>query len=303
MTTLTSSHWSYAIDPGVQGHFEIGFSRRASLRDALFSIKGSTLASEEIFGSGAVGVDAWDTYRLSGQVGQADFDQGYKKTFTHQERVVETDIKQLLYRTSQFNSIFNIASKLGNSASLKMEYDAVSVFNNGFDDNFAGADAVGLLSAAHPHSPHNTGDTQVNENTFALTNDNVSTTREAMMAFTDDKNQKVGVTPNLLIVPPGLEDEAIRIVGSQQEPTNATNAINPQFGRLNYVVWHYLTDANAWFMVDTNLMADHLLWFNESPISVKPKVQDETIVATWIAYMNYSYGWTDWRWIYGNNPS
>jgi hypothetical protein len=299
---MVSNHWSYAIDPGVQAYFEIGFSRRASLRTALYGVRGSFLASEEIFGSGAVGVDDWDLYEKSGQVPNADFDQGYKKTFTHREYPREISIKRKLFDDNQFPGLFDIPRKVGDSAALKMEIDAASVFNNAFSDTFAGADGVGLCSAAHPNSPHNTGDTQVNENTYALTKDNVATVREAMMAFTDDKNQKVGVIPDTLIVPPGLEDEALVIAGSQLNPADATNAINPQAGRWNVVTWHYLTDSTAWFMVDSMLMKDHLLWLNRQPLSITPKVEDKTIQATWIAYMRYSYGWTDWRWIYGNNP-
>lgn len=305
MATLTSAHWSYAIDPGIQGHFDLGFSRRASLREALFGVRGSTLASEEIFGSGTVGVDAWDNFENSGVVPQADFDQGYKKTFTHVEKPLELQIRRKLFEDAQFANIFNMASKLGDSAALKMEHDGASVFNNAFTDTapYAGADAVGLCSTAHPNSPHNTGDTQSNEGTYALTKDNVSTVREAMMAFTDDKNQILGVMPDALVVPPELEDEALVITNSLLDPTTATNAINPQSGRFGVIVWHYLTDSNAWFMVDSMLMKQHLLWFNRVPLQITPKVEDKTISATWIAYMRYSYGWTDWRWVYGNNPS
>jgi hypothetical protein len=46
-----------------------------------------------------------------------------------------------------------------------------------------------------------------------------------------------------------------------------------------------------------------LYWFNRDPLSILPKVEDKTVAATWVAYMRYSYGWSDFRWVYGNNPS
>jgi hypothetical protein len=300
---LTSAHWSYAIDPGIQGSFDVAFSRRSSLREALYGVRSSSLASEEIFGSGVIGVDAWEQWEKDGIVPQADYDQIYKKTFTHKEYPLEVQIRKKLFEDAQFASIFDIAAKIGDSAALKRENDAASTFNNAFSDSFAGADSVGLCSLLHPNSPHNANDTQANEGTLALTKANVATTRENMMAFTDDKGQVLGVTPDVLLVPPELEDEALVIVGSLLDPTSANNAINPQSGRFSVVVWHYLTDANAWFMLDSMLMKQHLLWFDRSPVSIVPKVEDKTVLATWIAYMRYSFGWTDWRWVYGNNPS
>lgn len=300
---LVSSGWAYALDPTIHHWFEQGFSRRASLIPTLFNVQTSESNDEEVASVGAVGIEAWDTYEMTGNVGSADFDQGYKTTYTHKEYPMEVPIKRKLYQDAKWPQIFNIAARMGDSAAAKREVDAASVFNNAFSDTFAGADSVGLCSTAHPYGPHKTGSTQSNEGTYALTKDNVSTVREAMMAFTDDTGTIVAVRPNMLLVPPELEDEALVIAASPMDPTTANRAINPQADRFTVLVWHYLTDSNAWFMIDSNYLKMSLDWFNRAPLTITPKVMDTTIEAVWIAYMRYSFGWSDWRGVYGNNPS
>lgn len=300
---LISENWADLLDPIVREWFDVGFRRRMPLVPSLFNVQGSSRAYEELSGVGAVGIDAWEQFENTGSVGQADFDQGYKKTMTHREYPLEISIRRKLMEDNNFPEIMNIASRIGDSASLKREVDGASVFNNAFNDTFAGADAVGLCSTAHPLSPQKTGVTQSNEFTLPLTKDNVRTMRESMMALTDDNGNKMAVTPSLLLVPPALEDDALPIAGSPLDPNSANNAINPQFGRWRVQTWHYLTDSNAWFMIDPMLMNMSLWWFNRVPLGVNPKVEDKTLVATWIAYMRYVYGWSAWQWISGSNPS
>lgn len=300
---MISENWADALDPIVRKWFESGFARRTPLAPMLFNVQSSNRAYEEVSGIGAVGIDMWDQWENAGKVGQADFDRGYKTTYTHTEKPLELAIRRKLLEDNNFTEIFNMSRRLGDSAALKRETDAAKVFNNAFSDTFAGADAVGLCSTAHPLSPSKPGTTQSNEFTLPLTKGNVKTVREAMMAFTDDNGNKAAVTPNMLIVPPQLEDSALEITQSLLDPASGNNTMNPQYGRFQVVTWHYLTDSNAWFMADSMLMNMSLDWFDRVPLSILPKVEDKTLVATWIAYQRYSYGWSDWRWVAGSNPS
>jgi hypothetical protein len=295
--------WADALDPIVKFRFDLAMKRRASLIDRLFNVQTSVRAYEQVSGVGAIGTEAWDAYRLSGKVGQADFDQGYKTTYEHAEYPMEVRVKRALRDDSNFNEIFKIINRVADSGRQKRNADGAAVFNNAFNDTFAGADGVGLCSTAHPNSPQKTGATQSNEGTYALTKANVGTVREAMMAFTDDVGGKMGVTPDLLLVPPALEDEGLVIARSLNDPDSGNNAINPQQGRFQVLPWHDLTDSNAWFMIDSVMMKDSLDWFDRVPLDINLKVMDYTIEAVWIAYMRYSLGWSDWRWVFGNNPS
>jgi len=202
---------------------------------------------------------------------------------------------------AKYAQIQQYTQQLGDSAALKREVDAASVFNAAFTAA-TGGDGVALCSDSHPASPHKTSVTQDNNFALALTAANVETVRQAMMSFTDDAANMVGVYPNLLLVPPELENEAANITQAVGLTGSADNDINPQNGRFQFVTWHYLTDANAWFMIDRNLMQQSLFWFERVAPDIYPKNEDDTIFATWIARMRYSFGWRDWRWIAGSNP-
>ncbi len=300
---LISEQWADALTPVVREHFGRGFSRRSTLVPSLFNVQGSSQETEQLSGAGAIGIEAWEQYEKDGKVGQADFDQGFKTTFTHKEYPVEVTIKRKLFEDSNWIAIRQIASRMGDSASVKREKDGASVFNNSTSGSFLGGDSVALLSNSHPLSPAKLNNTQDNLLPLALTKDNLGEARRLMMAFTDDNQNKVAATPNLLLVPPDLEDTAEEIVRSILDPDSANNTFNPQSGRFQITVWHELTDTNRWYLIDSNLMRDSLMWFNRSPLTILPKVEDKTIESTWIAYMRYSYGWADWRWVIGSEAS
>ena len=301
---MISAAWANAIDPAIKKWFDVGFNGVPKVGPLLYTVQGSSLPTEQVFGTGSIGIDMWDNYEVSGVASKADWNQLYKTTFEHREYPLEVPIQRKLFDDNQLPGIFNMAKKIGSSAAQKREIDAVSTFNNAFTaGDFVGPDGVALCSDSHPQSPHNTGDTQDNSVALAVTDTNVGLMRQQMMAFTDDKNILVGARGDLLLVPPELEDQMIKAVMSVKEPLTANNADNPQAGRYRILPWLELTDSNAFFMIDTTLMRQSLMWFDRVPLSIVPKVEDKTLAATWIAYMRYSFGFSDWRWIIGSNAS
>jgi len=70
------------------------------------------------------------------------------------------------------------------------------------------------------------------------------------------------------------------------------------------VVWDYLTDANAWFVLDSRLAKIHCIWADRVPLEFAwDPSGNYTLVARYRGYMRYSYGWSDWQWVMGQNPS
>jgi phage major head subunit gpT-like protein len=301
---MISDNWADLLNPIVRKWTDVGFARRPSLLQKFYNVQSSTRAYEEISAIGAIGVDAWNDYNKSGVIPEVDFNQGYKKTYTHIEYPLDFSIERKLIDDNNYPEVFRVAQRIGDSSSLKREIDRASTWNNGFNDTFAGADGVGLLSTAHPFSPSNTGSTQSNEFTLPLTAANLETVRVAMMGFTDDNGNIVAVNPNVLHVPRQLENTARIITASLNDPDTANNAINPQQGRWTVEVDHYLTDANAWFVEDSTLRQMHLDWFDRVPFGVKMRDGDDrTVRSYWRAYQRYSFGWSSWIWIAGSNPS
>ncbi len=296
--------WADLLDPIVKFNAQIGFGRRASMISMLFNVQQSSRAYEDVSGFGVIGPDAWMNYKNSGQVSEADFDQGYKTRYTHVEYPIDFSVERKTIDDADFANVTKLSQRIGDSANVKREYDAASVFNNAFSSSFLGADGVALCSNSHPVSPTKTGTTQDNNHVLTLTKDNVATIREGMMAFTDDAGSPMAITPDMILVPPALEDEALEISKSLLDPTSANNTVNTQAGRFKVVVWHYLTDSNAWFMIDSNAMKMGLDWYDRVPFSVDLRDGDDrTLRSWWRAYMRYSFGFSSWAWIAGSNPS
>jgi phage major head subunit gpT-like protein len=135
-----------------------------------------------------------------------------------------------------------------------------------------------------------------------LSYDAVVATRKLMRGFLNDKGDKIRINPNTLLVPMELEDTAWTIVNSMNKPGTANNDGN--FNRAlgwNVVVWDYLTDSNNWFMMDSRYMKLFLNWFNRINIEfAMDPTSDFNLVARYRGYMRYSYGWSDWRFVYGH---
>jgi hypothetical protein len=301
---LIKEGWADALEPGIREWFFLGANRRPSLLGETFDVLDSEKDAEHLMGRGAVSPDQWEEYSKTGRVPSVSFDRGYKKTFRHTTFLVELPIQQELIEDNLYSDVIDATSALGDSAQLKREVDRASVFNYAFTDSavYHGGDGKPLCSDSHPNGPDVSG-TQDNNFTLALSKANVRTVREAMQAFKDDKGNLVAVTPDTLRVPPALEDDAIEITQSLQDPTSANNTVNPQFGRFRVVVDHYLTDSNAWFMEDSMKRRQSLKWFNRVPLSIELDRVEKKAFAVYIARMRYSFGFKDWRWVAGSNPS
>ena len=250
---------------------------------------------------------------FDGSVPYHDFDAGYRTDIRNYEMAMGIQVERRLADDDQYNQINRRAGNMASAFNNTIETDAANVFINAFTDSGTnrmgastnGADGVALLSTAHPDSPANTNSTQSNEGTYALTIDNLDTTRQNMRNFKDDKGNLLGVNPNTLLVPPELERTATQLVNQRAiyEPGSAQYDVNMFSGRFNLIVWDRLTDSNAWFLMDSVLMKQHLIWQWRIRPEFSQSEDFDGITAKYRGYMRYGIGWTDWRFIYGNNPS
>lgn len=309
---INSANLAELVTPQTTEAFVMGFTaggRRASVIPELFRTPTSQRAFEEHIGIGVMSSD-WD-FESTGRVPYDDVNRGFLKRWTHREFSKGYIVTRKMIDDNKFPEIIDRATALGDSAFRHREQSAAAVFNNAFSavtdqttlDAFGfpigGPDNVALCSTAHPYNEADAS-TQSNEGTVALTEDGISTTRQAHMALTDDRGDILGIMPDLVLIPPELEDTAIKAGMSPLESATANNAINPQMGRFRYVVWHYLTDANNWFTIDSAMMRQDLIWYERIPLEYGAEGDFDTFQAKFRAYMRYSRGWRDYRWVYGN---
>lgn len=301
---LIHENWAVLMEPGLRAIFEL--ARQPIITESriplFFNMTTSTKAQEHDQGLG--GMSDWKEYE--GRVEYDDTELGYKTTYTHVEYAKGIQIERKLVDDDQYNVINNRVSLLGLTAERSREKAGASVFNNAFSSSYVGGDSVALCGA-HPYSPTNST-TQSNAGSTALSYDAIIATRKLMRAFKDDTGELTPVMPDILLIPPGLEETAYYATQAMNIPTTGTTTsapTSPNFVRgLRYVVWDYLSDTNNWFLIDSQLAKRHLNWFDRIPLefAVDP-TSDFNLFARYRGYMRYSYGFSDWRWIYGHAVS
>lgn len=306
---LARGNFADLLEPIVNIWYMEAYGNPMAMIEQLFNVQSSDKSQEEFEGMGAGGlIPVFD-----GQVKYAGFDAGYRADIRHYEFAGGIQIERALWDDDKKGVMRQRATSLATRVANTIETDAANVFINSFTDSgtnrmgasVAGPDAVGLCSTAHPHSPVNAGSTQSNEGTLALSLPNLDTTRQNMMNFTDDKDQLLGINPDILLVPPELERTATQIVAERAlyEPGSAQFDVNMFAGRLRPVVWNRLTDANAWFLIDSRQMKMHLHWFWRINPELANMTEFDSLLAKYRLYMRYGIGWDDWRFIYGQNPA
>lgn len=310
--TIAAANWAELLTPQTTEAFFVGFTdsgRRSSKVESVYRMESSQRAFEEHLGVGQFSSEGWN-FEKTGRVEYDDRNKGFTTRFTHAEFAKGFVVQRKLIDDNLTSVVFDDARELGDSAFRKREKSAAATFNNAFTDTgvtdegfaIAGPDGVGLCSLVHPYSPIDST-TQANEGTLALTKDNVRTTRQAHMAMVDDQGDILNIMPDALLVPPELEDDALTIVRSTLDPASANNAINPQNGRFGVQTWHYLTDATAWFMLDSARMMRDNIWYERIPVEFGREEDFDTFQAKFRAYMRYSRGFRDYRWVFGQNAA
>jgi len=294
-----SEQWAYLLEPGLRKVYMDEYMALAaeSRVPMLFSVQTSSKAQEHDLGVGAFA--NWREYK--GHINYQENEQLWRTTYTHTEFAEGMFVERSLVDDDQYNVINNRARGLAMGGYRKREDDGASVFNNAFSASFTGGDGIALCGA-HPFSPSNAS-TQSNAGSTALSYDSIVATRKLMREYKDDKGNLIPIRPNTLLVPPELEDAAWIATASMNKPGTANNDGN--FVRaqgINVVVWDYLTDANNWFMLDSRLAGLFLNWFDRVGMEfAADPTSDFNLIAKYRGYMRYSYGWSDWRFVYGHN--
>lgn len=199
------------------------------------------------------------------------------------------------------------ARALARSANRRKEYEHALPFNNANTTTYyTGGDGLALLSASHTIA----GNPAVTFSNYAASTDlsftSLDAARTAMRTFPEDTTSAtglpLGLTPKILLVPPALETTALELVNSDRKPGTADNEINVMKGKFQVVVWDYITDTNAWFVladkkiVGPTSFTRRALRFDKDTDFV---TQDLLVSAS----TRYSNGFVDPRFCYGSMGS
>lgn len=150
-------------------------------------------------------------------------------------------------------------------------------------------DGLSYFNANHTINP---AGVQANTNTLALTAANYETVRGAMGSFTGETGQSLGVTPNVLAVPPALEGTGKRIleadiVADAVVATAGTTNTNKGTASLLVVPELAAISNTCWFLLDCTKPIRPFIW----QLRKAPTFAQMTDPSSFVSFMLKQFIW------------
>lgn len=286
---------------GVEGKYE----QIPSQYDKIFTKHESKMALERTAEMRFLGLA-----QLKTEGGQTAFDNNAGERYVYNQEHVEIALGYAITRKAIDDNLYKtqfMPSNLGLIESFQQtkEIYGANVLNTATTYNASvGGDGKALIATDHPidgGTVANRPTTDVDLNEASLLN--------AMIAirtnFRDQAGLKVFARGRKLIVPPQLEPVAIRLTKTELRPGTADNDVNAIMmtaGGLpeGYMVNDYLTSATAWFLL-TNI--DGLSYMERVKFESDMQVDFVTDNLLVKGYERYSFGYYNWRSIFGSFPT
>jgi len=286
---------------GVEGKYEM----IPSQYDKIFTKHESKMALERTAEMRYLGLA-----QLKTEGGQTSFDSAAGERFVYNQEHTEIALGYAITRKAIDDNLYKtqfMPSNLGLIESFQQtkEIYGANVLNTAQTYNsYVGGDGVALCSTAHPidgGTVANTFTTQQDLNEASLLNGMINIRTN----FRDQAGLKVFARGRKLVVPPQLEPVAIRLTKTELRPGTADNDVNAILSTAGglpegYIVNDFLTSAYSWFLL-TNI--DGLAYMERIKFESDMQVDFVTDNLLVKGYERYSFGYYNWRSIFGSFPT
>ena len=302
--THVSENFGKLLYPGLRKIFFETYDEIPEQFPRIFNVETSNSATETDHGMGAFGDWTERTDELS-PVAYAKIKDGGEVTYKHKAFTKGFMISRELNDDEKYGQMKKMAKALARAGRAKVEKDAITVLTKGFKSDvgaFKGRDGKELFH--DQHTLVDSSKTCSNLMTGPLNETNLKKAIQMMASQLDEAGNLIQMKATKLIVPPALEDTALRLLHSSQLPGTELNDTNEYLkNRLQVVVMDYLGATaggsdTAWYLQDGTRHELNFFW------RVKPEFKNEedfdTFVAKYRGYMRYSYGFSDWRGMVGS---
>ena len=286
------------LEPGLNALFGMEYKGYEQEHTQIYDIESSDRAFEEEvmlsgFGEAPVKTEgAGLAYDNAQEVFTARYThETIALAFSLTEEAVEDNLYDRLAR--------RYTMALARSMATTKQIKAASVLNGAFTTSIGG-DGAALCSTDHPIIG---GPDQKNE--LATAADLSETSLEQALidiqSLVDERNLKIAIQGLKLIIPKELQFTADRILKSTLRVGTADNDINAikNMGMIpqGYTINHYLTDPDAWF-IKTDA-PNGMKMFERVSMKTAFEGDFETGNMRYKARERYSFGFSDWRGIFG----
>ena len=297
--SMNRAQFAKMLEPGLNTLFGLEYDSYPPEYAAVFEANTSQKAFEE-----DVLLEGFGSAPVKNEGAAVSYDsasQQWTARYQHETVALAFSITEESEEDGQYGSISSRYTKaLARSMSSTKEIKAANVLNNATTSGFTGGDGVTLLSTSHPTRNGN------QSNTLATAADLSETSLESILIqiadMKDDRGLRIAAQGTTLVIPTAYSFVAERLLESQLRTATADNDINairsggylPQ----GYHVMRRLTDSDQWF-VKTDV-PDGLKMFQRSPLKKGMEGDFETGNVRYKVRERYSFGFTDWRGIFGS---
>ena len=293
------------LEPGLNALFGLEYQRYENQHAEIFEQESSDRAFEE-----EVMLSGFANASTKGEGSAITYDSAnetFTARYTHETIALAFAITEEAIEDNLYDRLASRYTKaLARSMASTKNVKGAAVLNNGFNNTFAGGDGVALFgNDGAGNTTHPTLAGTFRNQPAVAADCNETSLEQAMIdisALTDERGLKIAARGTKMIVPPQLQFVADRLLNTEGRTGTADNDINAikNMGMVSggYVVNHYLTDPDAWF-VKTDV-PNGLKHFSRSPIKTTMEGDFDTGNVRYKARERYVFGFSDPRGIYGN---
>jgi hypothetical protein len=287
------------LEPGLNALFGLEYANYENQHLEIFDVENSDRAFEE-----EVMLSGFANAAVKSEGAAVTFDtaqEAFTSRYTHETvalafALTEEAIEDNLYDTIATRYTKALARSMANTKQIK----GANVLNNGFSSSFPGGDGKELFATDHPSQ---SGDQKNELSTSAdLSETSIEQALIDIAAFTDERGLKIAARGVKMIIPSELQFTAERIMKSPARVGTADNDLNAIASKgmipQGYVVNNFLTDTDAFF-IKTDV-PNGLKMFERAAIKTAMEGDFDTGNVRYKARERYSFGFSDWRGVFGS---
>ena len=288
------------LEPGLNALFGLEYKNYENQHTEIYDIENSDRAFEE-----EVMLSGFANAAVKAEGSAVTFDtanEAFTSRYTHETVALAFAITEEAIEDNLYDRIATRYTKaLARSMAQTKQIKAANVLNNGFNSSFPGGDGKELFATDHPTQ---SAGTLANE--LSTSADLSETSLEQAMidiaAFKDERGFKIAARGLKLIIPSELQFTAERILRSPARVGTADNDLNALSSKgmlpQGYVVNNYLTDTDAFF-IKTDI-PNGMKMFNRANLKTAMEGDFDTGNVRYKARERYSFGFSDWRGMFGS---
>jgi hypothetical protein len=288
------------LEPGLNALFGLEYQNYENQHTEIYDIENSDRAFEE-----EVMLSGFANAAVKAEGSAVTFDtanEAFTSRYTHETIALAFAITEEAIEDNLYDRIATRYTKaLARSMAQTKQIKAANVLNNGFNSSFPGGDGKELFADDHPTQSAGTL-----KNELSTSADLSETSLEQAMidiaAFKDERGFKIAARGLKLIIPSELQFTAERILRSPARVGTADNDLNALSSKgmlpQGYVVNNYLTDTDAFF-IKTDV-PNGMKMFNRANLKTAMEGDFDTGNVRYKARERYSFGFSDWRGMFGS---